>query len=389
EASPSEFYHSGEARARLGAAERTLRDLPAEAKCAPSGYYAVLALDGDQIGKWLSGEKSPPVERVISPKAVDYFRQNISGLDVEKWLKSPRPLSPSWHLQFSEALANFGLYAARRIVEEVHHGQLIYSGGDDVLAMLPADEAIACARDLRAAFQGRLADMGVECQEHFREDAPEGFLWLANPKRGEPAWPLLVPGPRMTVSVGLVIGHIKEPLQDMIAEAQAAEKRAKNKLGRNALAATLFKRSGETIQWGTQFSHENGKTSAALDLLAFIQSSNRYRKPFDQPDYKPPISGKFPYRVAELLRRYQNYEVRDRLPDYSKPAPLDPEVRQIAEREFEWVIRRQCDKLPDQEKSKLAKLASDCLRELENQKQPLSQFIHLFALEAFIARTGE
>ncbi len=136
-------------------------------------------------------------------------------------------MSPSWHLQFSEALANFGLYAARRIVEEVHHGQLIYSGGDDVLTMLPADEAIACARDLRAAFQGRLAHMSLECRRLFREEAPEGFLWLAQPKSGEPTWPLLVPGPRMTVSVGLAIGHMKEPLQDMIVEAQTAEKRAK------------------------------------------------------------------------------------------------------------------------------------------------------------------
>jgi CRISPR-associated protein Cmr2 len=371
----------------------------------PSSYYAVLALDGDEMGKWVSGAKSPLFREQLARAAVGYFEKAQAGaFDPEalrRLLYHPRHLSPSYHLQFSEALCNFSVHLAPAIVE-FYDGQIIYSGGDDVLAMLPAANAVACAAALRLAFRGELA-LFEHLKRHVGNDktpvliASNGFVSL------DAEWPgfkaqgrsvprgvhLLVPGLRATVSVGLAIGHMKEPLQDMIREAQAAEKRAKNKLGRNALAVTLFKRSGETIDWGCKFSTNQGMTSAALELLQFVQSGNRYRRPLDQPDFKPPISGKFPYRVAELLRRYQNYPTTNGLPDYSKPEPLDAELRQIALREFDWVIKQQAEKLPGEDKIELARLAALCLDEIEQGRLPLLQFIHLFALEAFIARTGE
>ena len=416
--SSNEFYHSDESRKKLAAAETALRALLEELGTEPSKYYAVLALDGDQMGKWLSGEKSPAVQDIISPKAAAYFRDHVQDVDVNKWLASPRPISPSWHLQFSEALANFGLYCARRIVEDVHHGQLIYSGGDDVLAMLPAAEAIACARDLRAAFQGRRADMTPDCQKLFRAEAPNGFLWLAEPKKEEPSWPLLVPGPRATVSVGLAIGHIKEPLQDMIREAQFAEKRAKadpereiydrsdpdpakhglrwksqEGWGRDALAVTLFKRSGETVQWGAKFN------SAAFPLLELFQK--HYRPPLENPRLEMPISSKFPYRVAELLGKF------------GQQSPVTTELAAIAKAEFAWITQQQIRPIgPIQSEQQLDELrdhlrqkAAAYLHELRDfawdrplpdgghqraqAPRPLREFINLFALEAFIARTGD
>lgn len=393
------------ARQRLVEARKALDALLERAGVQPARYYAVLALDGDEMGKWLSGEKAPVISKVLTQKASEYFRktfENWKSSDqrtVRDWLESHRPLSPSYHLQFSEALANFALYCARRIVE-AHHGQLIYSGGDDVLAMLPASEAIACAQALRFAFQGRSKELTAHAEGRhlpaFQPDAPEGFIHLKDGEsdRGgrrpvDPCWPLMVPGPAATVSVGLAIGHIKEPLQDMVREAQVAEARAKTKLDRNSIAVTLFKRSGETVEWGTRFTDEKGKSSAALQLLDFIQTENRYRRPLDQPDFEPPISAKLPYRVAELLRRYQNYPTRDGRPDPSNPEPLNAEVRQLALREFEWVIQQQAEKLQKDDKEKLACLAGRCLEELEHRQRPLQDFINLFALEAFIARTGE
>ncbi|MCZ7641225.1 MAG: type III-B CRISPR-associated protein Cas10/Cmr2 [Verrucomicrobia bacterium] len=411
QAAPSQFHHAPEARTRLARAEAALRSLLKEADANPSSYYAVLALDGDQIGRWLSGERAPAVASVLSPGAVEYFRKHLPGPDTEMWLASPRPLSPSWHLQFSEALANFGLHVARRIVEQVHHGQLIYSGGDDVLAMLPADEAIACAVDLRAAFQGRQADMSAECRRLFRDDAPEGFLWLGpeQVRPGEPTWPLLVPGPRMTVSVGLALGHVKEPLQDMIQEAQKAEKRAKapperlvfHRAGpdpagngeswkpsdgwnRDALAVTLFKRSGETLRWGARFG------SAAFDLLATLRQ--HFRAPWHAPRQPMPITGRFPYQLAALLGAYEIDE------------PLSPELRDIALREFDHVVSRQAKKLPD--KTAFRHQAERYLDDLiefswDRPAKPglppcphvaarsLRPFINLFLLEAFIRRQAD
>jgi CRISPR-associated protein Cas10/Cmr2 subtype III-B len=365
----------------------------------PGKYYAVLALDGDEIGKCLSGEHTPTVESVLTSEAADYFRNEIKGVNVKQWLASNRPLSPSYHLQLSEALANFGVYAAYRIVA-FHGGNLIYSGGDDVLAILPAEEALACAKGLRMAFQG--SPQLVDRYPRFFGSCHSGFIkvkegdWNRGGRRpSEPSWPLLVPGPRATVSVGIAIGHIKEPLQDMVKAAQSAEKRAKTTHNRNAVAVTLFKRSGESIEWGTPFisaksqgSHES-QMSAALDLLTFFQSNNRFRNRTDDPTYQPPISGKFPYRLAELLEPYQQFEAQNGFPDYSQPTALTEDLRKIAEKETDWAISQQCERLGASEAKEFRDLCNRYLIELEDQKRPLCEFYHVFAIEAFIARQRE
>lgn len=411
-----------DARSKLALGLEKLKVLLRECKDLPSKYYAALALDGDQIGKWLSGEMTPAIKNLITEKAASYFREKVKGVDVESWLKSGRPLSPSYHLQFSEALANFGLYCARRIVE-AHFGQLIYSGGDDVLAILPAEEAIGCGQGLRLAFQGKSGELAERYPGLFQQ-CPEGFVQLAGKNKlnegdwnrgcqrpSEPSWPLLVPGPKATVSVGISIGHIKEPLQDMVAEAQAAEKRAKAgperevfnrrdekaewKLSegwdRDALAITLFKRSGETLRWGAKFD------SAAFPLLRLFQ--RHFRSSADSTEREAPISGKFPYRVAELLGRYEIEK------------PLTAELVQIAQSELKWVIQQQTWTDEKAEKANCGFLRSDLetacssyLQDLlkfswrrpENRQgvptsaaRSLREFINLFLTEAFVARQGD
>ena len=62
-------------------------------------------------------------------------------------------VGPAMHAAISEALTNFAVHVAPRIVEK-HWGTLIYCGGDDLLALLPAGTALACAHELRLAFSG-------------------------------------------------------------------------------------------------------------------------------------------------------------------------------------------------------------------------------------------
>ncbi|MCS6771167.1 MAG: type III-B CRISPR-associated protein Cas10/Cmr2, partial [Kiritimatiellae bacterium] len=100
----------------------------------PPSYVAIIALDGDSMGKWISGELTPPLLEQFSKEAKDAL-----AAQVEEGTK--RTLSPSYHLQFSEALANFALYLVRPIVE-YFLGQVIYAGGDDVLAMVPASKGL-------------------------------------------------------------------------------------------------------------------------------------------------------------------------------------------------------------------------------------------------------
>jgi hypothetical protein len=344
---------------------KAIRELHRRVGSAPGKYYAVIALDGDEMGKWLSGEKTPTIREVVTDKTAEWFEANLPK-EANPWLNGHRPLSPGYHLQFSEALANFGLHCTRRIVEH-HGGHLIYSGGDDVLAILPADAAIKCANGLRKAFQGD-PSLSVEYPESF-QPAPLGFIRLKNTKPSEPGWTLLVPGPKATVSVGIAIGHIKEPLQDMIHEAQAAEKHAKSELGRDAVSIRLYKRSGEQVRWGVRFG------STAFDLLDYF--STHYRPPTEEPKKEMPISGKFPYRVCSMLSIYE------------AKAPLTNSLRSIAEKELAWIAEQNSTERSNHSRAKFLELASAYLGELTQNQRPLGDFSSLFAMEAFLARQGD
>lgn len=81
----------------------------------PTPYYVLLAADGDSMGT-----------------VIDWQGQGKEGMQR--------------HQRLSTALATF----ARQTKDVVrqHKGVCIYSGGDDVLALLPLHEAIACAQIL-------------------------------------------------------------------------------------------------------------------------------------------------------------------------------------------------------------------------------------------------
>jgi CRISPR-associated protein Cas10/Cmr2 subtype III-B len=272
-----------------------------------AGYYAIIALDGDQIGKWLSGSHpdAPKMGDLLSPKAKEYYQKNNS-----EFLNAKRQLTPSYHLQFSEMLSNFALYTVRPIVESFD-GRLIYAGGDDVLAMLPAKKAINCAKALRAAFRGDNNELpnlrGIYYKTgneyHKSPDASlfqktqDGYVRISkeinrdNRIVSQPVnFSVMVPGMKAEVSAGISIGHAKEPLQDMVREAQKAEKRAKRKteeggLGRAAVAVTLFKRSGEIVEWGCQWKQQQ--------VLEF------YNRLLDHG-----LGSRFPYKFMERIEPY-------------------------------------------------------------------------------------
>ncbi|MCS7304969.1 MAG: type III-B CRISPR-associated protein Cas10/Cmr2 [Thermoguttaceae bacterium] len=143
---------------------------------APS-YYAILMIDGDRMGQFLNaraGRKHP---------------QNVSQI-----------------------LACFALDQAETIVQN-HKGTLIYSGGDDLLALLPTSQVLGCAFKVRQVFTR---------------------LWDSN------TFPSLLP----TLSAGIAIVHYKEDLRFALEQARLAEKRAKDS-GRDILCITLCRRSGE------------------------------------------------------------------------------------------------------------------------------------------------
>lgn len=122
------------------------------------------------------------------------------------------------HRAFSNALAGFA-GKARRIVEQVHRGALIYAGGDDVLAFVSLPEALACADALRRAFENAMATACASLPDDTRP----------------------------TLSVGLGIGRVMESMGDLLTLGRQAEREAKH--DRNALAVIVDKRSGGAHTW--------------------------------------------------------------------------------------------------------------------------------------------
>jgi CRISPR-associated protein Cmr2 len=191
----------------------------------PPAYLAVLVMDGDYMGRWLRGEKNQAIGEVLHPKLRDYFATKGAGKTLQQ---ARRPVGPALHAAISEALTNFATYIVPGIVEK-HQGELIYAGGDDVLALLPTETAIACAAALREAF------------------TTQGGYWRENGGRD-----LLVMGRRATVSAGIAIVHHKEDLRFALGLARRAERAAKQQ-GRNRLHLFIARRSGEhageTLGW--------------------------------------------------------------------------------------------------------------------------------------------
>lgn len=87
-------------------------------------YYGILMMDGDNMGKWFSGDK------------------------------------PEDYSSVSEKLAAFAMKRVPQIVENHFHGRLIYAGGDDVLAFFPVNKVLQAAQALRLAFSDKETGLG-------------------------------------------------------------------------------------------------------------------------------------------------------------------------------------------------------------------------------------
>ena len=266
-------------------------------------YIAVIAMDGDRMGAAL---------------------KNIDKRDV--------------HSRFSATLATFSQDEVKPLVDQVG-GQLIYAGGDDLLAMCPADRALELSSALRSKF--------LEVMTEFINLDPE-----------KP----------MDASCGIAVGHYKFPLQRIVEEARQAEHRAKNKRGRAAFELALLKHSGEIIHWGAKWK------SPALELYRL------YTKMAAPED----ASSRVPYALAELLAPY-------RLSSESDAVISIEQLREIVKKEYAHVRSRQKLVGTEEEQKKMDELASSYLTTVFSEKGEESggiptDFSNLFLASAFMNR---
>lgn len=152
-------------------------------------YYAVMMMDGDDMGKWISG---------------DIYQEGGKEITLK------------YHQQISEKLTRYSqIYVPKYIYDG--KGKLIYAGGDDILAFARLTHLYELMGSLREAFQ--------------------------DPQKGLDE--------KATSSMGVVIAHEKIPLQFVLNQLRELEKSAKSYQGKNqvkkknAFALGLYTKSGE------------------------------------------------------------------------------------------------------------------------------------------------
>lgn len=228
-------------------------------------YYAIMLMDGDNMGRILSGDPASAI------KYKDSFHPNVkeslhklaaNSPKIARFLEEKRAVSPNRHLAISSALSDFALYVVPHVIEEEHLGRVLYAGGDDVLAMLPAADLLPAMGRLRYAYSGTgsVGNIGTWPKANRQNDlfCKYGFALL----NGR----LMRMMHGATASCGAVIAHYQTPLRVVLQELRASEQRAKH-LGRNRFSLTVMKRSGSclvlTAGWGNPL-------ALLLDLRDFL-----------------------------------------------------------------------------------------------------------------------
>lgn len=233
--------------------EESLRSLEQRVKDLlghkPETYYALIQMDGDRMGAWLAGNekecqlKFPSTWHPSVRSALDLFRENEG---VKAYLDSYRPASPARHAAISQALNDFSTHVVRHIVEHICKGKLIYSGGDDVLAMVSVDDLLPAMLLLRAAYSGTGDASGLPGHIDL-QGMQLGKGWIRLRDRL-----MLMMGAKASASIGAIVAHHQAPLAAVLRQLREAESRAKSH-GRNAFCVRVMKRGGGEVGVAAKF----------------------------------------------------------------------------------------------------------------------------------------
>lgn len=183
----------------------------------PTPFYAMLLMDGDNLGQFMADEDN----------------QN----------------------PITEGLKDF-TGAVPDIVKH-HNGFPIYAGGDDVLALLPLEDALPCAAALREKYRGAFAEARIPT----------------------------------SLSGAVIYAHVRTPLTRVIGEAHPLlDDVAKEATGRDALAVQVRKPSGVTAQWAMPWQAALDEGQVALQNLA---------DQLGKVEGKAPFANRFFYALRE------------------------------------------------------------------------------------------
>lgn len=211
------FRKKGYSAEKLDAVKSKLdkiRKIAQERNLNWSKYYAILALDGDNMGKWVSGE-------FLS--------------DQEELLEFQKELTKS---------LSFFAQSVERIIDEPK-GKVVYAGGDDVLAFVNLTYLLSVVKELRKSFPD-FRNLGFE----------------------------VVDSQRSSASAGIAIAHYKTPLSEVLKWARRMEKEEAKSIDnkKDAFAIAVVKRSGETRKTVLKWQYDD---LSVIDIMENLIESLR------------------------------------------------------------------------------------------------------------------
>ena len=240
----------------------------------PKKYYAILYLDGDNMGKWLSGELLPEIQYSYNSEVWRNLPTEFKGENKDKkesgliQLMPKKLLTPAIHSAISTALRNYAIEFVKKIVEEEHLGKLIYAGGDDVLAFVNLKDLFDVMEKLRWAFSGQIKldqeTIEIDTTNNNGFVLKDGVYYLTM-------------GKNATCSMGVVIAHYKEPLKIVIDKVFEMNKKAKE-ARKNRFAICLLKHSGEERIGVAEWRIDNDLTTKILKDLQDCMNKDREEK---------------------------------------------------------------------------------------------------------------
>ena len=261
-----------------------------------SDPFAVIVADGDGMTELLSdGGKvfaSDTLHRYVRERLGDRART----LD-----KFPRSASPAFHATLGRILRGF----SREVAPDIVDGELIHSGGDDLLAVVPVDKAVAVAQALRRAWSG----------DEESEFTLGGWTFSGGcARRGDDRF-LLMMGANHTMSAGIAFNDGKQPVGATLRAARRALRSAKS-AGKDALGLAFTGRPTRVVSW-----RAGGEWAA--DLVADLRSMSRRELPALRR-FEPPPDSCFKGPFAPLLGgRLATFAAAGGFRDGGWPAMLD------------------------------------------------------------------
>lgn len=194
-------------------------------------YYAIISLDGDSMGKWLSG-------------------QNL--VDKTELL--------DFHGKLTQKLGSYSDNVEKSIIKSPR-GKLVYAGGDDVLAFINLNHLFSVLNELRVKFPD------------FEKIKPVKDNKIS------------------TASCGICIAHYKTPLSEALNWSRKMEKEAKaidNKKEdkstdkeKDAFAIAVLKRSGEINKAVFKWNYKEVKAANDIKTLDVLIDLINLLKPKD------------------------------------------------------------------------------------------------------------